>query len=164
MFAEIDAERAEIFQTRAVLFVEGRTEKLAFPFIFAALDFDPDQEAIAIVDCTGKGNMPLYAEICNACEIPYVIVHDRDAPRGTAPAEAEQIANDAIMRVAGRKRTVRLIPDFEGVTGLRARRGKPAAAWKRFQGNDVQVPGPLQQAVERVVAAADRAPRTTRGA
>jgi predicted ATPase len=164
MFAEFDAERAEIFLSRAVLFVEGRTEKLAFPFIFAALGFDPDQEAIAIVDCTGKGNMPLYAEICNACEIPYVIVHDRDAPRGTAPAEAEQIANDAIMRVAGRKRTVMLIPDFEGVTGLRARRGKPAAAWKRFQGNDVQVPGPLQQAVERVVAAAHRAPRTTRGA
>ncbi len=164
MFSEFDAERAEIFLSRAVLFVEGRTEKLAFPFIFTALGFDPDQEAIAIVDCTGKGNMPLYAEICNACEIPYVIVHDRDAPRGTAPAEAEQIANDTIMRVAGRKRTVTLIPDFEGVTGLHARRGKPAAAWKRFQGHDVQVPGALQQAVERVVAAAHRAPRTTRGA
>jgi predicted ATPase len=164
MFAEFDAERAEIFLSRAVLFVEGRTEKLAFPFIFTALGFDTDQEAIAIVDCSGKGNMPLYAEICNACEIPYVIVHDRDAPRGTAPAEAEQIANDAILRVAGRKRTVALVPDFEGVTGLRARRGKPAAAWRRFQGANVEVPGALQQAVERVVAAAHRAPRSTRGA
>jgi predicted ATPase len=164
MFAEFDAERAEIFLSRAVLFVEGRTEKLAFPFVFEALGFDADREAIAIVDCTGKGNMPLFAEICNACEIPYVIVHDRDAPRGSAPAEAEQIANDTILRVAGRKRTVTLVPDFEGVTGLRARRGKPAAAWKRFQGADAHVPGALQQAVERVVAAAHRAPRTTRGA
>ncbi len=163
MFAEFDAERAEIFLSRAVLFVEGRTEKLAFPFIFEALGFDIDREAIAIVDCSGKGNMPLYAEICNACEIPYVIVHDRDAPRGTAPAEAEQIANDAILRVAGRKRTVALVPDFEGVTGLRSRRGKPAAAWKRFQGRDMAVPGALQQAVERVIATAHRAPRTTRG-
>jgi predicted ATPase len=164
MFAEFDAERAEIFLSRAVLFVEGRTEKLAFPFVFEALGFDADREAIAIVDCTGKGNMPLFAEICNACEIPYVIVHDRDAPRGSAPAEAEQIANDTILRVAGRKRTVTLVPDFEGVTGLRSRRGKPAAAWKRFQGADADVPGALQQAVERVVAAAHRAPRTTRGA
>ena len=164
MFAEFDAERAEIFLSRAVLFVEGRTEKLAFPFIFQALGFDTDQEAIAIVDCSGKGNMPLFAEICNACEIPYVIVHDRDAPRAQAPAEAEQIANDAILRVAGRKRTVTLVPDFEGVTGLRSRRGKPAAAWKRFQGADAEVPGTLRQAVERVVAAAHRAPRTTRGA
>jgi predicted ATP-dependent endonuclease of OLD family len=70
MFAEFDAERAEIFFSRAVLFVEGRTERLAFPFIFNALGFDTDKEAIAIVDCSGKGNMPLYAEICNACEIP----------------------------------------------------------------------------------------------
>jgi predicted ATP-dependent endonuclease of OLD family len=164
MFAEFDAERAEIFLSRAVLFVEGRTEKLAFPFIFEALGFDIDQEAISIVDCSGKGNMPLYAEICNACEIPYVIVHDRDAPRGTTPAEAEQIANDTIVRVAGKKRTVTLVPDFEGVSGLSARRGKPAAAWRRFQGGDVAVPGALRQAVERVVAAAHRAPRTTRGA
>lgn len=164
MFAEFDAERAEVFLSRAVLFVEGRTEKLAFPFIFQALGFDTDQEAIAIVDCTGKGNMPLYAEICNACEIPYVVVHDRDAPRGTQPTEAEQIANDAILRVAGRKRTVMLVPDFEGVTGLSSRRGKPAAAWRRFQGADAEVPGALRQAVERVVAAAHRAPRTTRGA
>ena len=164
MFAEFDAERAEVFLSRAVLFVEGRTEKLAFPFIFQALGFDTDQEAIAIVDCTGKGNMPLYAEICNACEIPYVVVHDRDAPRGTQPTEAEQIANDAILRIAGRKRTVMLVPDFEGVTGLSSRRGKPAAAWRRFQGADAEVPGALRQAVERVVAAAHRAPRTTRGA
>jgi predicted ATPase len=164
MFAEFDAERAEIFLSRAVLFVEGRTEKLAFPFIFQALGFDIDREAISIVDCSGKGNMPLFAEICNACEIPYVIVHDRDAPRGTAPLEAEQIANDAILRVAGRKRTVALVPDFEGVAGLQGRRGKPAAAWKRFQGGDAEVPGTLRQAVERVVAAAHRAPRSTRGA
>ena len=40
------------------------------------------------------------------------------------PAEAEQIANDAILRVAGRKRTIMLVPDFEGVSGLRARRGQ----------------------------------------
>lgn len=57
-----------------------------------------------------------------------------------------------------------LIPDFEGVTGLRARRGKPAAAWRQFQTGNGDVPGPLKQAVERVIAAARRAPRSTRGA
>jgi putative ATP-dependent endonuclease of the OLD family len=162
--AEFDAERAEIFLSRAVLFVEGRTEKLVFPLVFDALGLDADQEAIAIVDCAGKGNMPLFAEICNACGIPYVIVHDRDAPRGEQPAEAEQVANEAILRVAGKTRTVTLVPDFEGVTGLTARRGKPAAAWEKFQNGNGEVPGLLRQAVERVVAAARRAPRTTRGA
>ena len=164
MRAEIDAERAEIFLSRAVLFVEGRTEKLAFPFVFAALGYDADQEAIVIVDCAGKGNMPLFAEICNVCGIPYVIVHDRDAPRGEEPTEAEQSANETILRVAGKRRAIMLVPDFEGVTGLKARRGKPAAAYRRFHGADGDVPGPLRQAVERVVAAARRAPRSTRGA
>lgn len=164
MNAEIDAERAEIFLSRAVLFVEGRTEKLAFPFVFEALGYDADREAIAIVDCAGKGNMPLFAEICNACGIPYIVVHDRDAPRGGQPAEAERIANDTIMRVAGKRRSIMLVPDFEGVTGLKVRRGKPAAAYRRFHGGNGDVPGPLRQAVERVVAAARRAPRATRGA
>src|SRR5581483_644221 len=40
VFSELDAERAEIFLSRAVLFVEGRTEKLVFPFVFEALGFD----------------------------------------------------------------------------------------------------------------------------
>ena len=164
LFAELDAERAEIFLSRAVLLVEGRTEKLAFPFVFEALGYDVDKEAISVIDCAGKGNITLFAEICNACGIPYVVVHDRDAPRGESPAEAEQIANDAIVRTAGPKRTIMLVPDFEGVTGLRARRGKPAAAWKRFQNGNGTVPGPLRHAVERVVAQARRAPRSTLGA
>jgi predicted ATP-dependent endonuclease of OLD family len=164
LLAEFDAERAELFLARGVMLVEGRTEKLAFPFVFRALGYDADQEAIALVDCAGKGNIPLFAEICNACRIPYVVVHDRDAARGMSPPEAEQISNEAILRVAGKKRTVALVPDFEGVTGLTARRGKPMAAFKRFQEGDGNVPGPLRQAVERVVAEARRAPRATRGA
>jgi predicted ATP-dependent endonuclease of OLD family len=164
MLAEFDAERAEIFLARAVMLVEGRTEKIALPFVFRALGLDPDQEAITIVDCGGKGNISLFAEICSACGIPYVVLHDRDAPRGQQPAEAEQIANEAIRAVAGRARTVMLIPDFEGVVGLPARRGKPGAAFRRFQSGDAELPGPLRQAVERAVAAARRAPRSTRGA
>jgi predicted ATP-dependent endonuclease of OLD family len=164
VLAEIDAERAEMFLSRAVMLVEGRTEKVALPFVFGALGVDADEEAITVVDCQGKGNIALFAEICNACHIPYVVLHDRDAARGERPSEAEQIANDAILRVAGKRRTVTLVPDFEGVSGLRARRGKPEAAWRRFRGGDGDVPAPLRQAVARVVAAARRAPRTTRGA
>jgi predicted ATP-dependent endonuclease of OLD family len=162
--AEFDAERAEIFLSRGALLVEGRSEKLSFPFIFSALGYDVDQEAIAVIDCAGKGNIPLFAEICNACGIPYVVVHDRDAPRGVEPSEAEQISNDAILRAAGRRRTVSLVPDFEGVAGLTAKRGKPAAAWRRFQSANGDLPVPLRQAVERVIKAARRAPRSTLGA
>ena len=82
--AEFDAERAEIFLARAVLFVEGMTEKLALPFAFEALGYEPDREGILILETGGKANMPLFARICNECGIPYVVVHDRDAPRGAS--------------------------------------------------------------------------------
>jgi predicted ATP-dependent endonuclease of OLD family len=164
VLAEFDAERAELFLSRAALLVEGRTEKIALPFVFQRLGYDADREAIAVIDCSGKGNIPLFAEVCNACGIPYVVVHDRDAPKGQQPIDAEQAANEAILRVAGRRRTVTLVPDFEGVAGLHGRRGKPAAAWRRFSSPSAQVPEPFRQAVERVVSAARRAPRSSVGA
>jgi predicted ATP-dependent endonuclease of OLD family len=154
-FAEFDAERAELFLARAALLLEGRTEKLAFPFVFAALGLDADRESIAIVDCGGKGNLPLYARICNECGIPYVVVHDRDAPAGKRPVESEAVANRRIREVAGRRRTVPLVPDFEGVAGLGPSRGKAEQAWRHFSENG-GAPEPLADAVRRVVKAARR--------
>ena len=61
---EFDAERAELFFSRAAILVEGMTEKMAFPFVFGALGHDADREQISIVECGGKSNLPLFVEIC----------------------------------------------------------------------------------------------------
>ena len=47
----------------------------------AALGYEPDSEGILVLETGGKANMPLFARICNECGIPYVVLHDRDAPR-----------------------------------------------------------------------------------
>ena len=153
--SEFDSGRAELFLARCVLLVEGRTEKMTFPFVFQALGVDPDQEGILVLECGGKGNMPLFARICNACHVPYVVVHDRDAPTGARPVESERVVNRQIREVAGKRRTVVLTPDFEAVSGVRSgnRAGKPRKAWRRYRGNG-QVPEPLQLAVEKVLNAA----------
>jgi predicted ATP-dependent endonuclease of OLD family len=154
--AEFDAERAEIFLSRAVLLVEGMTEKLVFPFVFEALGYEPDREAVLVLETGGKANMPLFVRVCNACGIPYVVVHDRDAERGRAPNESERITNQAIAAAAGRARVVQLAPDFESVIGLKPRNRrnrKPERAYRRFNANR-PVPKELAEAVERVVAAA----------
>jgi predicted ATP-dependent endonuclease of OLD family len=155
VLAELDSDRAEIFLARAVLLVEGRTEKLALPLVFDALGIEPDKEGILILECGGKGNMPLFARICNACEVPYVVMHDRDAPKGQRPADSERIVNQQILAVAGRRRTIELVPDFEAVSGLSARgRGrKPRTAYRHYTGNG-GVPQVLRTAVEKVVKAA----------
>ena len=83
--SEFDSDRAELFLARCVLLVEGRTEKMTFPLVFEALGVDADKEGILVLECGGKGNMPLFARVCNACDVPYVVVHDRDAPAGRTP-------------------------------------------------------------------------------
>jgi CRISPR-associated exonuclease Cas4 len=150
--SEFDSDRAELFLARCAVLVEGRTEKLTFPLVFEALGVDADKEGILVLECGGKGNMPLFARIANACSVPYVVVHDRDAPRGSRPVESERVVNRLIREVAGSRRTVVLTPDFETVSGLRAstRGRKPQKAWQRFRGNG-EVPQPLRVAVEKVL-------------
>jgi hypothetical protein len=153
--SEFDSDRPELFLARAALLVEGRTEKLTFPLVFEALDVEADKEGIIVLECGGKGNIPLFARICNACDIPYVVVHDRDAPAGHRPVESELVVNRQIQEVAGRRRTVVLVPDFEAVSGVntRARTRKPVRAYRRYTRNG-DVPDVLKQAVDKVVRAA----------
>jgi predicted ATP-dependent endonuclease of OLD family len=153
--SEFDSERAELFLARAALLVEGRSEKMTFPLVFDALGFEADKEGVLVLECGGKGNIPLFARICNACGIPYVVVHDRDAPEGRKPVESERVNNAQIREVAGRGRTVVLVPDFDVVSGVsaRGRSRKPRKAWARYSGNG-EVPAPLQRAVEKVRKAA----------
>ncbi|HEX7581565.1 MAG TPA: TOPRIM nucleotidyl transferase/hydrolase domain-containing protein [Gaiellaceae bacterium] len=152
--SEFDSDRAELFLARAALLVEGRTEKLIFPLVFDALGVEADKEGVLVLECGGKGNIPLFARVCNHCGIPYVVVHDRDAPEGSRPIESERVINRQIQEVAGRRRTVVLAPDFEAVSGVNAGRSrKPRNAYRRYFANG-DVPEPLKMAVEKVLRAA----------
>jgi hypothetical protein len=153
--SELDAERAELLLASVALLVEGRTEKLSLPFVFRALGHDPDREAVSIVDCGGKPNIPLFIRICHAARVPCVVVHDRDAFPGRRPSHAEGLLNAEIARLAGPHNTIELAPDFEGVAGLRGSHHKPAHAWHEFAARRPdRVPRPLVDAVERVLALA----------
>ena len=152
--SEFDSERSELFLARAALLVEGRTEKLVFPFVFAAIGRDADREAISIVECGGKGNLPLFIRICQATGIPYVVVHDRDAQPGREPLAGDRERNALIAELAGEEQTIVLEPDFEGVAGLRGRSHKPERALERFAARDAEVPEPLARAAELVLALA----------
>ncbi len=155
VLTEFDAARSELLLARAALLVEGTTEKLVFPFVFQALGHDADREAISIVECGGKSNIPLFARICEATGVPFVAVHDRDAPAGREPIVAERALNALIEEVAGRERTIVLVPDFEAVAGLRGRRHKPERAFERFASlSGSEVPEPLARAAELALAMA----------
>ena len=145
--SEFDAERSELFLARSAILVEGRTEKLVLPSVFAALGHDADREGVSIVECGGKSNIPVFARICQSCGIPFAVVHDRDAEPGEEPIPAEVALNALIAEVVGSERTVVLEPDFEAVARLKGHSGKPERAWRHFSTPGVEVPAPLARAV-----------------
>jgi AAA domain, putative AbiEii toxin, Type IV TA system len=159
VLCEFDAERSELFLSRAVILVEGMTEKIILPFVFQALGRDPDREQISIVECGGKSNLPLFIEICRRARVPCVVVHDSDLRPGRDPVEAELELNALIRRRAGTRRTVVLEPDFEGVAGFRGRAHKPERAWRRLaRARPDDLPEPLVRAVELAIEAAHPRP------
>lgn len=149
VMCEFDAERSELFLSRAAILVEGMTEKITFPLVFQALGHDPDGEQISIVECGGKANMPLFIEICRRARVPFVVVHDSDMRPDREPVEDEVKLNALIHRLAGAKRTVVLEPDFEGVAGFRGRGPKPQRAWSHLaEARLDELPEPLVRAVQ----------------
>jgi predicted ATPase len=149
VMTEFDAARSELFLAHAVVLVEGLTEKLVLPFVFAALGHDVDREAISIVECGGKPNIPLFARICRATGVPFVVVHDSDRKTSGRLASAEQALNALIADTAGEERVIVLDPDFEAVAGLTGHRHKPEHAWREFAERPAaEMPGPLVRVVK----------------
>ena len=152
---EFDAERSELFMSRAAILVEGLTEKIVLPFVFRALGHDADREQISIVECGGKSNLPLFIEICRRARVPFVVVHDSDLRPGREPLEAEVKLNALIRRRAGARRTVVLEPDFEGVAGFHGKARKPERAWAHLAQTPLdELPEPLVRAVRLALSSA----------
>lgn len=149
VMTEFDAERSELFLARAAVLVEGLTEKLVLPFVFAALGHDVDREAISIIECGGKPNIALFARIGRATGIPLVVVHDSDRKTSGRLAPAEKALNALIADAAGEDRVIVLDPDFEAVAGLTGRRHKPEHAWRQFAERPApEMPGQLLRVAE----------------
>jgi hypothetical protein len=155
VLTEFDAARSELFLARTVVLVEGLTEKLVLPFVFAALGHDIDREAISIIECGGKPNLPLFARICRAVGIPFLVVHDSDRRPSGKLVAAERALNALIVSTAGEERTVVLDPDFEAVAGLAGHRRKPERAWREFASRPAaRMPEPLVRAAELAISLA----------
>jgi hypothetical protein len=155
VMCEFDAERSELFLSRAAILVEGLTEKVTLPFVFRALGHDVDREQISIVECGGKSNLPLFIEICRRARVPFVVVHDSDLRPGREPLEAELKLNALIRQRAGARRTVVLEPDFEGVAGFHGKARKPERAWAHLAEAPLDdLPEPLVRAVQLALSSA----------
>jgi AAA ATPase domain len=155
VLTEFDAARSELFLARAAVLVEGLTEKLVLPFVFAALGHDVDREAISIIECGGKPNLPLFARICKATGVPFVVVHDSDRRPSGKLVAAEEALNALIVETAREERTIVLDPDFEAVAGLEGKSHKPERAWREFASRPAaEMPRELVRAAKLAISLA----------
>jgi hypothetical protein len=155
VLTEFDAARSELFLARAAVLVEGLTEKLVLPFVFATLGFDVDRQAISIIECGGKPNLPLFARICRASGVPFVVLHDSDRRPSGKLVAAERALNALIADSAGKERTVILDPDFEAVAGLAGHSRKPERAWREFASRpSAEMPEPLVRVAKLAISLA----------
>jgi hypothetical protein len=86
--AEFDHERSEMFFAHKVVLVEGQTERLSLPFVFAAMGHDVDAEGISVVEMGGKGNLALAARLLvqlhirsSSSSTPITAPHPRNSTR-----------------------------------------------------------------------------------
>jgi predicted ATPase len=155
VMTEFDAARSELFLARAAVLVEGLTEKLVLPFVFASLGHDADREAISIIECGGKPNLPLFAQICKATGVPFLVVHDSDRRASGKLVAAERVLHGLIAKPGGGERTIVLDPDFEAVAGLTGGSRKPERAWREFASRpSAEMPAPLVRAAELAISLA----------
>ena len=145
MAAWVNPDRGEMLFARRVAFVEGETEKAAFPYI--AKRIGCHSEDVSVIDCGSKHNILLYVAIAKAFHLNYVVVHDEDPfpdpiPEGWSEDKAREkrrtfMLNDEIQMAVGESGSVAILsPDFEGCSGVpRAqakRKGKALAALDYF--------------------------------
>lgn len=119
LITEFDPHRNEMFFARKVVFVEGATEKIAFPLIFKALGVDINKEGISIIDCGGKPGIPLYMDVANKFKLDYIVFADEDKSLKTKDKDIKkhQTWNQEIIKRAT-SNYLFLIPKFELVFNL----------------------------------------------
>ena len=165
----INPDRGEIFFAQRVIFVEGETERVIFPYLAEKLNcFNPD---ISIIDCGSKHNLPLYVTIAKAFHIPYIVIHDEDPLDDPIPDDWTP------EKIREKKRTFRLnqdifqlvapplghveqfSPDFERANGVSRtqgkKKGKALAALEHFEGVSIN---DLPEVLVRVIQAAFASP------
>lgn len=141
----INPDNGDMFFARKVILVEGESEKVVFPYVAERVGiFKPD---VSIVDCGSKFNLPLYINLLNHFEIPYLVIYDEDPMKDHYDDHEKEehdrrtynfnnVIESAIDKRYGNSNM--LSPDFEGEFSISHNQGdklgKGLAALRHFQG------------------------------
>jgi putative ATP-dependent endonuclease of OLD family len=104
---------------------------------------------VTLIDCIGKGNIPMFQKVLNHFEIPYIIIHDED--RGNALEEASNTRIAALLAAPHWRNMCHVIrpTNLEQLLGYAANKEKPFKALKRVEEMHAAgaLPAPFLEAV-----------------
>lgn len=137
MIAEFHPTVNELFFAKRVVLLEEESAIVAFERaaqltgMFAR--HSEVRHDVAIIDCRGKGSIPVFQTVLNHFKIPYTVVHDEDVGNQNAAAENARI--QACLGAAPTPNLCHMISptDLEGLLNCPAGRDKPYRAIKRVE-------------------------------
>ena len=154
---------AEFFFANHVFLVEGETEHSVFSVLLSE-SVDPHVSEVAVVNCLGKGNLPLFQKILNRFGTAYTVVHDSDVPhyrtkKGKLKPNGMWTMNNRIYEALQERKAslpkseaVVHIPDFEHVYFETApKKDKPHHALRQLH-DDKDIRAALEASVEQLLS------------
>lgn len=132
----LNTNRAAMMFADHVILVEGASESVVIPEL--AYQLGISMEGVEVVDCGGKGSIPICQLILEGFGIPYVIWLDTDVSIHTPDLNAERTAKNLLDKVKGQMsscygKIVTTPGNWESFNSiLRHKDTKPHASWRHF--------------------------------
>lgn len=142
---EVDPKN-EMFFARKIVLTEGACEKHCYPVVAKRLGVF--NHSVTLVDCGGNDKIPLYQELLNAFQLPYLVVTDQDP--GNKETE-EKI--DEIKKIcgAGKGELLLQIPEFEEAAGCEPEsKRKPMRAIHFFSDERNQISEKMKEYTKKI--------------
>jgi AAA15 family ATPase/GTPase len=150
----INPDRGELFFAKKTILVEGQTDNVVIPKL--AKDLGVFRHDYTLIDCGGKGNMPIYLTLLSKFRLPYIAVYDKDHQDGKDQSgidsanQASKLIEDTIDSTLGT--SVVLVNDIDEEIGIMDsnKKNKPFSALKKISDPDFSISSSLKQKIEAI--------------
>jgi putative ATP-dependent endonuclease of OLD family len=135
----------EVFFAKRVVLLEEESAIVAFERLAELtglfLRHPHLRHDVALIDCRGKGNIPLYQRVLNHFEIPYSVIHDED--QGNPLEAATNLRVEGFLATPTVRNVRHMLGphNLEGLLGYAPGKDKPYKAMKRVE--DMHAAGTL---------------------
>lgn len=138
--SNFDPTKSELFFSKRVILVEGPSERVAIRQIAEKTDYSLDGNEVTIIECEGKTGIPIFMEVLNSFQIPYVVIHDTDLKNKMSKDQksTEEVRNNRIKNLANGNKIITFSPDLECELGIHIKNEKPYNIYLRMSEKKIE--------------------------